>query len=65
VPKYIVKRYWELCDEVGVDADSVNEAIKKAQAQPLDITAGEYVPDSINSDPDVDVQVSKNGGTHG
>ncbi len=53
--KFNVKRYWEVCDSVQVEADSLEEAIKNAQEMPL--TEGEYVPDSINSDEEVDVEV--------
>ena len=53
--RFAVKRYWEICDEVEVEADSVGNAIKVAHAMPLDHTKGGYVPDSLNSDPDTDV----------
>ena len=51
---YYVKRYWEVSDEVKVEANSVDEAIEKAHEMPL--TEGYYVDDSINSDPEVDVE---------
>ena len=54
--KYSVKRYWELCDEVEVEANSVGEAIDAAHAMPVDNTQAEFVPDSMNSDSFVDVQ---------
>ena len=53
--RFAVKRYWEICDEVEVEADSADKAIEAAHALPLDHTKAEYVPDSINSDPDTDV----------
>lgn len=53
--KYIVKRYWEVCDEVQVEADTPEEAIEKAHEM-RSSKYPEYVPDSINSDPDCDVQ---------
>ncbi len=52
--KYSVKRYWEVCDSVEVEAESLELAIIKAHSLPL--TAGEYVSYSINSDEDVDVE---------
>ena len=60
--KFAVKRYWEICDTVEVVADSPGEAIEAAHALPLDNTKAEYVPDSINSDPDSDVQPLTAGG---
>ncbi len=51
-----VKRYWEMCDEVRVDAENEHDAIEKAHEVPL--TAGEYVADSLNSDPETDVSTS-------
>lgn len=53
---FAVKRYWELCDTVDVKANSLGQAIEAAHALPLDNTRAEYVPGSINSDPDTDVQ---------
>lgn len=53
--RFAVKRYWELCDTVHVDADGVDKAIEAAHALPLDNTKAAYVPDSINSDPDEEV----------
>ena len=55
--KYVVKRYWEVCDSVEVNAGSVGEAIDLAHALPVDYTQAEYVPDSMNSDPSCDVQL--------
>lgn len=52
---FVVKRYWEVCDEVQVSAKDKDEAIKKAHDLDLSTTP-EYVPDSINSDPETDVQ---------
>lgn len=52
--KFYVKRYWEVSDEVEVEANSIDEAIEKAHE--MDLTKGQYVDDSINSDPEVDVQ---------
>jgi hypothetical protein len=54
---YAVKRYWEVCDSVEVNASSVSEAIDRAHELPVDITKAEYVPDSMNSDPSCDVQL--------
>ena len=54
--KFRVKRYWELCDTVEVEAESVDKAIEDAHALWLDNTEAEYVPDSLNSDPVADVQ---------
>lgn len=54
--KFRVKRYWELCDSVEVKAESVDKAIEVAHEMPLDHGRAYYVPDSINSDPDTDVQ---------
>jgi hypothetical protein len=54
--RYAVKRYWEICDEVEVEANSAHEAIEVAHAMPLENSKAEYVPDSINSDPTTDVQ---------
>jgi phage FluMu protein Com len=55
MPRYRVKRYWEVCDSVEVIADSVGKAIIKAHALPLS-KKPEFVPDSIDSDPNVDVE---------
>jgi len=60
MPRYRVKRYWEVCDAVEVTADSVQHAILKAHALPLS-RKPEFVPDSIDSDADVDVQEVKHG----
>ena len=46
--KYSVKRYWEVCDEIEIVAESPEQASALAYVQPL--TAGEYVPDSMNVD---------------
>jgi hypothetical protein len=54
--KFAVKRYWQLCDEVSVEADSPTQAIDLAHELPLDELRGEYVQGSLNSDPDTDVQ---------
>ena len=60
--KYAVKRYWELCDSVEVEADTPSQAIDKAHDLPLDEHRGEYVQGSLNSDPNVDVQPLNSGG---
>jgi hypothetical protein len=52
----VVKRYWEVCDTVDVAADGVDEAIEAAHALPIDHTKAAYVADSLNSDPESDVQ---------
>ncbi len=54
--KFAVKRYWQLGDEVEVEAHSVDEAIEIAHARPLDESRGEFVMGSLNSDPHADVQ---------
>jgi len=54
--KFAVKRYWEVCDSVEVEADSAPEAIAVAHEVLIDNTKAKYVPDSINSDPSCDVQ---------
>lgn len=53
--RYVVKRYWEVCDEVRVEAYSVETAIEAAHALPLDHTKADYVPDSLDTDPETDV----------
>jgi hypothetical protein len=62
--KYVVKRYWEVCDSVEVNAGSVSEAIGLAHALPVDNTRAEFVPDSMNSDPSCDVQPLNGTATH-
>jgi hypothetical protein len=62
--KYAVKRYWEVCDSVEVEASSVGEAIDTAHAMPVDSTKAEFVPDSINSDSFCDVQSLNTGHYH-
>jgi hypothetical protein len=57
--KYVVKRYWEICDEATVDADSVSAAIAAAHELPLENNRAEYVPDSLNSHALTDVQKSR------
>jgi len=52
---FAVKRFWQVCDTVQVEADGVDEAIEAAHALPLDHTKARFVPDSINSDPDAEV----------
>lgn len=54
MPKYSVKRYWEMCDSVEVDALSIEDAITKACDLPLS-NKPEYVTDSMNVDEDIDV----------
>jgi hypothetical protein len=54
--KFAVKRYWEVCDRVEVEADSAEEAIALAHDEPLDAAKAEYVSDSLQSDPECDVQ---------
>ena len=53
--RFKVKRYWELCDEVEVEADDVTKAIEVAHDLPLAAARAHCVPDSLNSDPDADV----------
>lgn len=55
--KYICKVYWEMCGEVEVEANGETEASLKALLAPLP-KSGEYVCDSINCDPDSDVEVA-------
>jgi hypothetical protein len=53
--RYRVVRYWEVRDEVEVEAENKEEAIEKAHE--LDFPPRpHYVDESINSDIDVDVQ---------
>lgn len=60
--RYTVKRYWEVCDSVEVEANSPREAIDTAHEMPVDSTKAEFVPDSINSDSFCDVQPINTGG---
>lgn len=60
--KYVVKRYWELCDLVEVNADSPSRAIELAHEMPVDSAGAMFVPDSMNSDPDSDVWPVNPGG---
>jgi hypothetical protein len=55
--RFRVKRYWEMCDEVDVDAVSEHRALEVAHALPLDINKAQYVSDSLSSDPNTDVQI--------
>ena len=57
--KFIAKVFWEMCGEVEVEADTVEEAATKAMDAPLPTTA-EYVPDSIDCYPD-DVRTKLEG----
>jgi hypothetical protein len=52
--KFAVIRYWEMRDEVTVEAIDEESAIDAAHALPF--TKGEYVNDSMNSDIESDVQ---------
>jgi hypothetical protein len=54
--KFAVKRYWELCDSVDVEANSVGAAIHIAHELPVNSAKAEFVQDSMNSDPTCDVQ---------
>jgi hypothetical protein len=66
--KFAVKRYWEVCDTVEVEANSAGQAIVAAHTLSLDNDKAEYVPDSINSDPTCDVQpliTEKHDQSHG
>lgn len=60
--KYVVKRYWELCDSVEVNANSVSEAIATAHEMPVDNARASFVPDSMNTDPDSEVWPLAEGG---
>ncbi|TAK93480.1 MAG: hypothetical protein EPO07_18090 [Verrucomicrobia bacterium] len=60
--KFAVKRYWSVCDEVQVEANSPGEAIDLAHELPVDSAKTEFVPDSMNSDPHCDVQPIITGG---
>jgi len=53
--RFKVKRYWEVCDEVEVEADDGAKAIEAAHALPLAAAKTHNVPDSLNSDLDADV----------
>jgi hypothetical protein len=55
--KFAVKRYWQLCDCVEVEADTPDRAIEIAHEMPLDETRGDYVSGSLNSDPSADVEL--------
>lgn len=57
MPKYKVRRYWAMCDTVKVEAASIGQAIEKANAQGINAAKAEYVPDSISSDPQADVEL--------
>ncbi len=59
--KYVVKRYWSVCDAVEVEASSVSEAIDRAHELPVDQTKAEFVSGSMNSFPDDDVQLQVPG----
>lgn len=52
---YYVKRYWEVYDEVKVEAESTSEAVDRAYEQPLG-SSPRYVDDSMNIEEEVDVQ---------
>jgi hypothetical protein len=57
----VCKVYWEMCREVVVDLpDRVGDKTTAAEfaKASVDITApgAEYVPDSVNCDPETDVQ---------
>lgn len=54
--RFVVKRYWSLCDEVEVDAQSTDGAIRLAHELPINNVTAEFVPDSLESDPETDVQ---------
>lgn len=60
--KYVVKRYWELCDSVEVNADSPSQAIELAHEMPIDNARAAFVPDSMNTDPEADVWPIPAGG---
>ena len=65
MPKYRIKRYWTMCDTVEVEAQSVDKAICQAHALSAHGALAEYVPDSINSDPETDVEIITKGAPHG
>ena len=54
--KFAVKRYWQLCDRVEVDATTRDEAIDTAHKLELDESRGTYVLGSLNSDPEEDIE---------
>lgn len=54
--RFAVKRYWEMSDTVYVPATTIDAAILAAHNLPLNLTKAEYVPDSMNSDRETDVQ---------
>ena len=60
--KFVVKRYWELCDSVEIEADSPTQAIERAHQLPVDNARAVFVPDSMNTDPDADVWPVATGG---
>jgi hypothetical protein len=51
---FSVRRYWTVCDTVIVKADNAEEANEIAMDEPL-TDSPDYVEDSINNDPSVDV----------
>ena len=60
--KYIVRRYWSVCDSVEVEANSVSEAIDVAHELPVDNAKAEFVPNSMNTNPDAEVWPLAAGG---
>ena len=48
--KYYVKRYWEMCDDVTVDAKSQKEAIIKACKLLIKNKNAKYISNSICCD---------------
>ena len=54
--RFKVKRYWQLCDSVEVEADTPDQAIERAHEMPLNEFRGDYVMGSLNSDPHADVE---------
>ena len=60
--KYCVKRYWSICDSVDVEANSVSEAIDVAHELPVDSAKADFVPGSMNTNPDAEVWPLAAGG---
>jgi hypothetical protein len=60
--KYAVKRYWQFCDAVEVEADSIAQAIERAHEMPLNELQGEYILSSLYIDPSADVAPLVKGG---
>ena len=54
--RFGVKRYWQMCDRVEVEAETPDQAIEQAHKMPLDESRGDFVLGSLNSDSLFDVE---------